>query len=133
LRLYLDSSALVKLVQQEAESDVLREYLLQFDAGQMFTSSLARVEVVRAVAAGGDQAIDQARRLLSGMDQVAMTTDLLDTASTLGPELGLRSLDAIHLASAQLSGADLEALVTYDPRMATAATALCLPIEHPIP
>ncbi|MFZ0167999.1 MAG: type II toxin-antitoxin system VapC family toxin [Candidatus Dormiibacterota bacterium] len=131
MRIYLDSSALVKLVQREAESDRLRAFLRRHRSEQLVTSALARVEVVRAVVAGGPAAVEQARRQLSRLDQVVLSNDLLDAAATLAPAGQLRSLDAIHLAAAQLVGSDLSALVTYDGRMADAARALGLKVEKP--
>ena len=131
MRIYLDSSALVKLVQREAESDRLRRFLRRHRSDQLVTSALARVEVVRAVFAGGPAAIAQARRQLSRLDQVVLSTDLLDSAATLAPAGQLRSLDAVHLAAAQVVGGDLRALVTYDRRMADVARALGLAVETP--
>ncbi len=131
MRLYLDSSALVKLVQRETESDALRRFLRRHHADQLVTSALARVEVVRAVLIGGPAALAQARRQLSRLDQIVLGTEVLDRAATLAPNAQLRSLDAIHLAAAQVVGADLRAVVTYDRRMADAAQALGLVVERP--
>ncbi len=131
MRLYLDSSALVKLVQREAESEALRRFLRRRRADQVVTSALARVEVVRAVFAGGPPALEQARRQLARLDQVMLTTELLDRAATLAPNVPLRSLDAIHLAAAQVVGKELRAVVTYDRRMAEAARELGLAVEMP--
>ena len=58
------------------------------------------------------------------MHQVPTDQTLLDRAGTLSAESRLRSLDAIRLASAQLLGADLVAVLTYDQRMATVAGSL---------
>jgi len=131
VRLYLDSSALVKLIQREAESDALRTFLRRHRADQLVTSALACVEVVRAVHAGGSAALEQARRQLSRLDQIVLSTELLDRAGTLAPNLQLRSLDAIHLAAAQVIGEELRAVVTYDRRMADAAEDLGLAVEAP--
>ena len=131
MRLYLDSSALVKLVQRETESDALRRFLRRHRADQLVTSALARVEVVRAVLIGGPAALAQARRQLSRLDQIVLGTEVLDRAATLAPNAQLRILDAIHLAAAQVVGADLRAVVTYDRRMADAAQALGLVVERP--
>ncbi len=130
MRLYLDSSALVKLVQRQVESDGLRR-LLRRDGDELVTSALARVEVVRAVAAGGPPALDHARRLLSRIDQILLGTELLDRAAMLVPTVQLRSLDAIHLAAAQAVGGQLRAVVTYDRRMASAAAELGITVEAP--
>ena len=131
MRVYLDSSALVKLVQRETESDALRRFLRRHRADQLVTSALARVEVVRAVLIGGPAALAQARRQLSRLDQIVLGTEVLDRAATLAPNAQLRILDAIHLAAAQVVGADLRAVVTYDRRMADAAQALGLVVERP--
>jgi predicted nucleic acid-binding protein len=131
VRLYLDSSALVKLVQREAESEALRRYLRGHRADERVTSDLARVEVVRGILRGGPAAVAQARRQLARLHLVAVDRDVLDRAATLAPGSLLRSLDAIHLATAQLFGGDLRAVVTYDLRMAASATQLDLPVEAP--
>ena len=131
MRIYLDSSALVKLVQREAESEALRRFLRKHRDDRLATSALARVEVVRAVLSGGPNAVASARRQLSRLDQISLETDLLDRAATLTPGGLLRSLDAIHLSSAQLIGAELRAIVTYDERMALIATSLGLVVEAP--
>jgi predicted nucleic acid-binding protein len=112
LRLYLDSSALVKLVQTEPESAALRRYLRERSGDSRVTCALARTEVVRAVAAGGTSAVAKARRQLGRVDQVVLTASLLDSAATLAPAQQLRSLDAIHLASALLLGRELAGVVT---------------------
>lgn len=132
MRIYLDSSALVKLVQREPESDALRRFLRRHRADHLVTSALARVEVVRAVLMGGPSALAHARRQLSRLDQILLGPELLDRAATLAPNVQLRSLDAVHLAAAQEVGADLRAVVTYDDRMAAAAQGLGLTVEAPI-
>ncbi|HLI56587.1 MAG TPA: type II toxin-antitoxin system VapC family toxin [Actinomycetota bacterium] len=131
MRIYLDSSAIVKLVQREPESEALRRFLRRRRSDQLVTSALSRVEVVRAVLPGGGLAVSQARRQLGRLDLITVTGDLLDRAATLSPTGSLRSLDAIHLAAAQEVGADLRAIVTYDRRMAGAAADVGLAVEAP--
>ncbi|MDQ6909409.1 MAG: type II toxin-antitoxin system VapC family toxin [Actinomycetota bacterium] len=131
MKLYLDSSALVKLVKREAESSALRRFLRRHRSDGRVTSSLARVEVVRAVSAGGPAAVAHARRQLARLDHVNIDRDLLDEAATLSPRSMLRSLDAIHLASALAIGADLRAVVTYDQRMTDAAVSVAIVVEAP--
>ena len=131
MRLYLDSSALVKLVQREPETQALRRYLRQHDRDERVTSELARVEVVRSVLAGGPAAVAHARRLLARLYLVALHRDLLDRAATLAPNSLVRSLDAVHLAAAELLGADLRALLTYDVRMTQTASSLGITVEAP--
>lgn len=125
---YLDSSALVKLVVREPESAALIGYLKQHTARA--SCGLARTEVVRAVSPQGGRALARARKLLNRIDLVALDDELLDDAGLLGPTV-LRSLDAIHLAAARSLGRDLVAVVTYDSRMAVAATELGLDVASP--
>lgn len=124
MKLYLDSSAIVKLVQREGESSALRRLLRRHADDGRVTSALARVEVVRAVAAGGPSAVAHARRQLARIDHVTTDRLLLDAAATLAPVDRLRSLDVIHPASALALGSELRFVVTYDRRMADAAVAL---------
>ena len=131
MRIYLDSSALVKLVQREVESEALRRFLRKHRDDRLATSTLARVEVVGAVLSGGPNAVASARRQLSRLDQISLDTDLLDRAAMSTPGGVLRSLDAIHLSSAQVIGAELRAVVTYDDRMALIAASLGLVVEAP--
>jgi uncharacterized protein len=125
---YLDSSALVKLVVREPESAALGRYLRR--RPRRLSCALVRVEVVRAVRPQGRAALTRARRVLERLNLLRLDDPLLDAAAQLdGP--GLRSLDAIHLAAAQALGAELESVVTYDVRMAGAATGLGLGVASP--
>lgn len=126
--IYLDSSAIVKLVVSEAESEALRRYLRR--RAIRVSSALARVEVVRAVRLKGDDARVRARNVLDRIQLLAIDETLLDAAADLDHGV-LRSLDAIHLASAQAFGVSLEALVTYDSRMIQAAEVVGLPWSAP--
>ncbi len=121
----------MKLVQKEAETEALRRYLRRHRSDERVTSALSRVEVVRAVHLGGAPAIAKARRQLARLHQVSVDAALLDAAASLAPGAVLRSLDAIHLTSAQLVLADLRAVVSYDHRMIGTATALGIPVETP--
>jgi uncharacterized protein len=118
---YLDSSAIVKLAVRENESVQLRRYLRR--RRPLVSSSLARTEVMRALLPGGDDAVAAGWKVLTRLDLVRVSTGVLDEAAILLPA-DLRSLDAIHLATARRLGQDLGAIVTYDERMAAAATKL---------
>jgi uncharacterized protein len=131
LKLYLDSSALVKLVQVERESEALREFLGRHGDDQLVTSALSRVEVVRAVTSTDGAAAALARLQLEKLEQLALGPVLLDQAASLRPGTRLRSLDVIHLASALIVGHQLRAVVTYDDRVAVAAHTLDLRVESP--
>ena len=128
MTVYLDASALVKLVVPEAESSALVAHLARASSTRA-TSAIARVEVVRAVAAVASVAVPLARDLLDELAEVVVDRSVLDRAATL--RVGLRSLDAIHLASALRLGSTLTEVITYDRRMAVAADALGLPVAAP--
>jgi predicted nucleic acid-binding protein len=125
---YLDSSALVKLAVREPESDALRRYLRR--RRPLVSSALARTEVVRALAPLGPDAVDRGRDVLARVDLLRISDRVLDAAGLLVPP-DLRSLDAIHLASAEQFGSDLRAFVTYDERLASAASSRMLPVIRP--
>jgi uncharacterized protein len=125
---YLDSSAIVKLVVREDESAALRRYL--HEHAVRVSCALARVEVPRAIAGEGTAAAKRARQVLGTLKLLSLDDILLDSAAVL-PGAGLRSLDAIHLAAALELSAELEGLVTYDLRMAAAGAAMGLPIVAP--
>jgi len=125
--LYLDASALVKLVVPEPETGALTSFVRR--PGVLASSALSQVEVVRAVRPHGAAAVAAGRRLLACLDLVQLDDELLDLAAEIDPPL--RSLDAIHVASALELGDALVALVTYDAQMTRAATALGLPVAAP--
>ena len=127
--LYLDSSAFVKLVVEEAESAAVRAFLA--DRGvRRVSSALLRTEALRAVRHLGPDALATVREGLRRVDLIGIDDRILDAAGTLGPQV-LRTLDAIHLATALAVGDDLEAIVTYDERMVAAARLLGLPAATP--
>lgn len=130
MRLYLDTSALVKLVVKEPETAALQAFLDASSGDALFTAALSRTELLRAVSRAGDVAIAEARALLDAVDTVALTRSLLDDAGLLGPS-HLRSLDAIHLAAAKRAGTTLRSVVTYDHRMADAAELLGMATSAP--
>lgn len=130
MRLYLDTSALVKLVVAESETPGLQHFLGAHADDTAFSAALTRTELIRAVTPNGPRAIADARDLLSRLDTVMLTRQLLDDAGALLPPR-LRSLDAIHLAAAQRAGSSLRAVLTYDARMLSAAADLGMPTESP--
>ena len=126
--IYLDSSALVKLVVAEPESGALRRFLRR--EPERVSCGLARTEVLRAVRPVGPAAVERARRVLRRVHLIRVDDVLLDAAGMLDAVV-LRSLDAIHLAAAQFVAPDLTALVTYDRRMAIAAAELGFSVSAP--
>ena len=117
---YLDSSAIVKLIVIEQESTALRQYLR--GRQPLVSSALARTEVKRAVLQLGAPAMRRADDVLNRIELVRLNNAVLNAAGARKPD-ELRSLDAIHLATAALFETTLSDLVTYDARMASAARA----------
>jgi len=130
MQLYLDGSALVKLVVSEAESAALRTYLAERRSDARMAAAVARTEVVRAVAMHRSiELVETARSIIARLHLVPLNNRLLDAAATkLPPEL--RTLDAIHLAAA-MTAPDLRAIVTYDRRLADAAATAGLAVVAP--
>ena len=125
---YLDSSAIVKLAVRETESDALRNHLRR--RRPLVSSALARTEVLRALLPGGETALAAGRRVLERIDLVRVNDRTLNLAGSLLPE-ELRSLDAIHLATAGRLGTDLREIVTYDERMTAAARIMGYKVSAP--
>ena len=127
-RVYLDASAAVKLVVREPESPPLRRFV--GDRTAHVSSRVLAVELLRAVRRANPASLGQARSLLDVMEFVELDAAVAARAAALEPP-GLRSLDAIHLASALELGDELDAFVTYDARQATAARELGLRVASP--
>lgn len=128
---YLDASALVKLAVDEAESLALRDYLRRRPV--RVSSAVARTEVMRGIRSAGPVQPDQLRRawrVLASVDLVRVSDRILDAAGTL-PPAELRSLDAIHLATAAYLESDIGVFVTYDERLAAAAAARRMKVAQP--
>jgi len=131
---YVDTSALVKLVVREAESDVLERELTTWRG--LATSSITTIELRRAARrarAGGRDVVaddDTIGLLLDALAEIPLSAAVRQTAATLEPAQ-LRTLDAIHLASALALRDDLGVVITYDARMASAAAELGLNVAAP--
>jgi predicted nucleic acid-binding protein len=127
--IYLDTSALVKLVIEEAESEALAHWLvLQEDL--CTTSVIGRVETVRACRRIAPDSVATANLLLADLPIVALSGWVVETAENIGPPT-LRSLDALHLASAFAMGDAVTSFVTYDKRLRDAALLIHLPVMAP--
>jgi predicted nucleic acid-binding protein len=128
--IYLDSSALMKLVRQEDETAPLAQWLAERPEQPVVTSELGRVEVLRAARRAGVQVLAEARAVVADVDLVPLDRAVQDLACDIGDPL-LRSLDALHLASAVLLSNDLTAFIAYDYRLADAAQAVGLVVTIP--
>jgi predicted nucleic acid-binding protein len=127
---YVDSSALVKLVVPEPESVALIERLRSWP--ERVCSALALTELPRALARAGlgPAAHRRARDVLGRIALVDIDRRILATAAMLEPRT-LRTLDAIHLATALAVREDLEIVVTYDPRLKAAAERVRIDVVAP--
>jgi hypothetical protein len=131
--IYFDSSAIVRLlIEGEVYRDELLDYLRSRVGDPAVTSVIGYVEVCRAlIRMDADVAQQrQALALLADFKLVAVTDEVRRAAATM-PGKVLRSLDALHVASAQQLGALLDVLVTYDHRMIDAARAQGIPVTSP--
>lgn len=124
---YLDSSAFVKTIVVEPESERLRTWLA--DWPDRASAALLRTEAVRAVRDQGAEWIERAREELENVRLVELDSALLGSAADL--QVDVRSLDAIHLAAALALGSDLGPVVSYDARMIAAAGELGLEVASP--
>ena len=126
--LYLDTSATAKLLLEEAESDALGNYLRSAER-PLLTSRVGIVEL-RRVGRRIDAGADRADALAASLVIVELDETVERHAITIDP--GLRSLDAIHLATAIAAAESIDGFVCYDVRLADAARALGLTVLAPV-
>jgi predicted nucleic acid-binding protein len=118
MAIYVDTSAAVKLLVRESETSALRRWLRDGER-DLVSSDLLRTELSRVALRLGDGA-QRAEAILAGIIVLPVTTTTFDAAGRLEPA-SLRSLDALHLAAALDLGDELDAILTYDERLAAAA------------
>jgi len=130
--IYFDSSALVKLVITEPESPALRAFLVKFARMPQLSSALVATELRRTLIRLNlpKKVSDKADEVLASLSLMPIAQPVLEYASVM-PGRHLRTLDAIHLATAFRLRSALFALVTYDKRMMSAAVDAGLPVESP--
>jgi predicted nucleic acid-binding protein len=126
---YVDSSAIVKLIQFEPESGELSSFL---EGAALVSSRLGEIETRRAVRlAGASRAtVERMETVLESMDVVEITPAIAKRAGTVGPP-PLRTLDSIHLATALEIKEELEVMVVYDTRLRSAAAENGLATRSP--
>ncbi|MFJ4781073.1 type II toxin-antitoxin system VapC family toxin [Streptomyces sp. NPDC088762] len=132
--IYLDSAAVVKLVRREHGSAELVAWLAERPETPLVSSSLVEVEVPRALRRSAPQALAGVPGALTRLYRLEIDHAVRATAAAYTDPL-LRSLDSIHLATAQLlagqPGAEQLTFVTYDQRLLKAAESLGLAIASP--
>jgi predicted nucleic acid-binding protein len=127
---YADTSAVIKLLVEESNSQAFAAFYDAHADAEWVSSALLRIELTRAVTRTLPVLLPDARDLLLAFSFVAIDDDVVEGAMN-EPDRGLRSLDAIHLATARILGEDLDAVVSYDDRLLRAATEAGLATESP--
>ena len=124
----MDSSAIVKLILHEPERDALRHELERWDG--FVSSALLEVESLRAAARVGRQYVEVAHTAIRAVSLIPVDDAVLEAAALLRPAT-LRTLDAVHIATALSLGGDLGVVFAYDQRLLDAASAHGLSVGHP--
>lgn len=128
--IYVDTSALIKLVVSEKESADLIDWLNTRSDIPLVTSIIGHVELIRAASRLGPAVTAAAQRLAATVDTLVLTDTIATLASTLPPP-ELRTLDALHLATAHFHRDKLTALCAYDQRLVAAARQQGLVVAAP--
>jgi predicted nucleic acid-binding protein len=127
--IYLDTSAALKLVIPEAETPALEMWIAERAGVPRVSSRLLRIEMLRSVARNAPERASRANVILSSIAALSID-DIAPTAEVIGDRT-LRTLDAIHLATAHQLRTELTAFVCYDKRLSDSARMLGLPVEAP--
>lgn len=127
---YVDTSAAIKLLAEETHSKDFAAFYDERPTASWVSSSLLRIELTRAVVRRWPALLPDTRDLLTAFDYIGMDEEIVE-AAVAEPDRTLRSLDAIHLATARLLAHELDGFVTYDDQLATAAGDAGLPVLAP--
>lgn len=132
--IYLDTAAVIKLIRQEAHTTDLVTWLNAQGEVPLVSSALVEVEVPGALRRSAPQALVGVPSALGRLFRLEIDSTIRATAAAFA-EPTLRSLDAIHLATAQVltneAGSGLLAFVTYDRRLLAAAATAGIPVASP--
>jgi len=127
---YADTSAVIKLLVEETDSKAFAAFYDTHADAEWISSALLRIELTRAVMRAMPALLPDARDLLLAFSCIAIDDDVVEGAMN-EPDRSLRSLDAIHLATARTLAPELDGLLTYDDRLGNAATDAGLPVASP--
>ena len=127
---YADTSAVIKLLAEESHSRAFAAFYDGHTDAEWVSSALLRIELTRVVTRAMPVLLPDARDLLSAFSYIAIDNDVVEGAMN-EPDRGLRSLDAIHLATARILSEDLSAIVSYDDRLLKGAADAGLSTESP--
>ncbi len=124
---YLDSSAILKLIIKEAESDSLRKFINT----KVITSAISRVEVIRTLSLNDESLIIAGQMVLEKFELMPLSRPILTIAENFSPQITLRSLDALQVASVIYLSPMVKSLITYDKNMIKNAKALGISVVSP--
>lgn len=127
---YIDTSAALKLLVAEEHAQAFLAFYREHRNEEWVSSDLLRIEVTRVVTRHRSALVPDAQRLLDAFEYIPIDEDVVRMAMA-EPDPLVRSLDAIHLATTRLLGAELTALLTYDDRLAQAAADAGMPVHAP--
>ena len=127
---YADTSAVIKLLIDQPQTSAMSAFYDEHEDWEWTGSTLLRVEVARAVTRVQPALLPEARELLEFFSFIPINDDVVERAM-IEPDRSLRSLDAIHLATARKLAGDLAGLVSYDERLLSAAADAGLPVVSP--
>lgn len=130
MRVYLDTSALVKLLVREPESEVLRATLAGFDSWMVSIVGSVELQRVARRSASPEAVHAKARDLLRRMNVIEVNDEIVNAASLVSPA-SLGTLDALHVGTAVALGRDLDVFVTYDQRQGESAGNAGLDVLSP--
>lgn len=126
---YIESSAFLKLLREEEESEALRHFLSGLPPGELFSSRLLSTEAHRAASRLEGFEQENVLALLDAVDLVHVLDEVCDAAGRLAAGHPVRALDALHLATARL--VEAEVMLSYDARQIDAASLIGLPTLSP--
>lgn len=124
---YLDSSAILKLIIKEAESDSLRKFINT----KVITSAISRVEVIRTLSLNDESLIIAGQMVLEKFELMPLSRPILTIAENFSSQITLRSLDALQVASVIFLSPMVKSLITYDKNMIKNAKALGISVVSP--
>lgn len=127
---YADTSAVIKLLVDEAHTSAMAAFFDEHEDWDWASSNLLRIEVARAINRVQPEMLPDARELLDYFAFIPVNDDIVERAMT-EPAPDLRSLDAIHLATARSLAGDLAGLVSYDGRLLAASSDAGLAVVTP--
>ena len=117
---YIDSSAIIKLIIKEEESQALLRVINQ----KMFTSVLAKVEVARTLARSGTSITKVRDQVMHHLDFLPISEEVINLIEEIPLPRQVRSLDSIYIGSAHLISELIDGVITYDKDMQQALTQL---------